>query len=113
MAKRKQVRQKSPTAKAKSIATSTTGPIDLNAKPSKKLEKRRSLAVSKAPSKAAGWFPAKTDLTLLYQRYTNGAPFDDHDKAFYFVIDVGGISKARQLIAHVEEVLAELEEFRE
>jgi hypothetical protein len=113
MAKRKQVRQKSSTAKAKTKAISTTGPNDLNAKPSKKSEKRGSLAVRKAPSKTAGWFPAKSELALLYQRYTNGAQFDDHDKAFYFVIDVGGISQARQLIAHVEEVLAELEEFRE
>ena len=113
MAKRKQVRQKFSPAKAKTKAISTSGPIDLNTKPSEKPEKRRPLAVSKAPSKTAGWFPAKSELALLYQRYINGAPFDDHDKAFYFVIDVGGISKARQLIAHVEEVLAELEEFRE
>ena len=45
-------------------------------------------------------------------RDTNGAAFDDHDKAFYFVLDVGGVSHARRLITHVEEVLAELEEFR-
>ena len=45
-------------------------------------------------------------------RYSAGSTFDDHDKAFYFVLDVGGLSRARQLIDHVEEVLLELEEFR-
>jgi hypothetical protein len=45
-------------------------------------------------------------------RYTSGTTFDDHDKAFYFVLDVGGLSRAKQLLAHVEEVLAELEEVR-
>jgi hypothetical protein len=56
--------------------------------------------------------PAKEELKLLYQRYTENSTFDDHDKAFYFVLDVGGLSRARQLLAHVEEVLAELEEFQ-
>jgi hypothetical protein len=73
-----------------------------------------------APAKAGAqpttalrrWLPTKAELSALYQRYTNGAAFDDHDKAFFFVLDVGGVSRARQLIAHVEEVLAELEEFR-
>jgi len=57
-------------------------------------------------------FPTRDELKSLYQRYSNGAAFDDHDKAFYFVLDVGGISRALQLIRHVEEVLAELEDFR-
>src|SRR5262245_43839658 len=56
-------------------------------------------------------FPTRDELKALYQRYTNGAAFDDHDKAFYFVLDVGGTSRAKQLIAHVEEVFAELEDF--
>jgi hypothetical protein len=54
--------------------------------------------------------PTREELKTLYNRYTGGAKFDDHDKAFYFVLDVGGISHAKQLVAHVEEVLAELEE---
>jgi hypothetical protein len=54
--------------------------------------------------------PTREELKTLYDRYTGGAKFDDHDKAFYFVLDVGGISRAKQLVAHVEEVLAELEE---
>jgi hypothetical protein len=56
--------------------------------------------------------PRPDELHSLYQRYTAGSSFDDHDKAFYFVLDVGGLSRAKQLVAHVEEVLAELEEFR-
>jgi hypothetical protein len=56
--------------------------------------------------------PTREELKTLYLRYTNGALFDDHDKAFYFVLDVGGTSRAKQLIAHVEEVLAELEDFQ-
>jgi hypothetical protein len=56
--------------------------------------------------------PTKEELTSLYKRYTGDAGFDEHDKAFYFVLDVGGISRARQLLAHVEEVLAEMEEFQ-
>jgi hypothetical protein len=56
--------------------------------------------------------PIGAELKTLYQRYTNGATFDDHDKAFYFVLDVGGLNRAKQLLAHVEEVLAELEEVR-
>jgi hypothetical protein len=55
--------------------------------------------------------PTGSELKSLYDRYTGGATFDDHDKAFYFALDVGGISRAKQLLAHVEEVLAELEEF--
>jgi hypothetical protein len=54
--------------------------------------------------------PTREELKTLYNRYTGGAKFDDHDKAFYFVLDVGGLSRAKQLVAHVEEVLAELEE---
>jgi hypothetical protein len=54
--------------------------------------------------------PTREELKTLYDRYTGGAKFDDHDKAFYFVLDVGGLSRAKQLLAHVEEVLAELEE---
>jgi hypothetical protein len=56
--------------------------------------------------------PLGEELQNLYARYSAGSTFDDHDKAFYFVLDVGGLSRARQLIDHVEEVLAELEEFR-
>jgi hypothetical protein len=66
-----------------------------------------------AESKAAGQprlLPIGDELKNLYDRYTGGAKFDDHDKAFYFALDVGGISRAKQLLAHVEEVLAELEE---
>ncbi len=55
--------------------------------------------------------PFGEELRNLYSRYTAGSAFDDHDKAFFFVLDVGGISRARQLILHVEEVLSELEEF--
>ncbi|MCC7085804.1 MAG: hypothetical protein IT427_12450 [Pirellulales bacterium] len=55
--------------------------------------------------------PTGDELKSLYDRYTSGTKFDDHDKAFYFVLDVGGLSRAKQLVAHVEEVLAELEEF--
>jgi hypothetical protein len=54
--------------------------------------------------------PTRDELNSLYQRYTNGATFDDHDKAFYFVLDVGGLNRAKQLLDHVSEVLAELEE---
>jgi hypothetical protein len=64
------------------------------------------------PSQASRLLPQGGELKSLYQRYTQGSQFDDHDKAFYFVLDVGGISRAKQLIAHVEEVLAELEEFQ-
>lgn len=66
-----------------------------------------------AEAKSAGpprLLPTREELKKLYDRYTGGAKFDDHDKAFYFVLDVGGISRAKQLVAHVEEVLAELEE---
>lgn len=66
----------------------------------------------KASNGALRLLPQKGDLKSLYQRYTQGSRFDDHDKAFYFVLDVGGLSRAKQLLAHVEEVLAELEEFR-
>jgi hypothetical protein len=62
--------------------------------------------------KVGRMLPAKDELKSLYLRYTDNAAFDDHDKAFYFVLDVGGVSRARQLLAHVEEVLAELEEFQ-
>lgn len=55
-------------------------------------------------------FPKLDELKTLYERYSQGAKFDDHDKAFYFVLDVGGLSRAKQLLTHVEEVLAELEE---
>lgn len=55
--------------------------------------------------------PTKSELKDLYCRYTEGSTADEHDKAFYFVLDVGGISRAKQLLAHVEEVLGELEEF--
>jgi hypothetical protein len=61
---------------------------------------------------SARLLPIGDELKILYQRYTNGAAFDDHDKAFYFVLDVGGLNRAKQLLAHVEEVLAELEEVR-
>jgi hypothetical protein len=57
------------------------------------------------------FLPLKDELKSLYLRYTDNATFDDHDKAFYFVLDVGGVSRAKQLLAHVEEVLAEMEEF--
>ncbi len=56
--------------------------------------------------------PLGEELQDLYARYSAGSRFDDHDKAFYFVLDVGGLSRARQLIDHVEEVLSEMEEFR-
>jgi hypothetical protein len=71
-------------------------------------------AVETAPLKpeTSRMLPTKGELKSLYLRYTDNAAFDDHDKAFYFVLDVGGVSRARQLLAHVEEVLAELEEFQ-
>ncbi len=56
--------------------------------------------------------PTTAELKTLYLRYTDGAAFDDHDKAFYFVLDVGGLNRAKQLLHHVGEVLAELEEVR-
>jgi len=56
--------------------------------------------------------PTKSELKSLYERYTENSTFDDHDKAFYFALDVGGISRAKQLLAHVEEVLAEMEELQ-
>jgi hypothetical protein len=65
-----------------------------------------------AKPEARRMLPTKGELKSLYLRYTDNAAFDDHDKAFYFVLDVGGVSRARQLLAHVEEVLAELEEFQ-
>ncbi len=61
---------------------------------------------------AARFLPVGAELKSLYARYYNCSQFDDHDKAFYFVLDVGGLSRARQLLTHVEEVLAELEEFQ-
>src|SRR5688572_23226191 len=64
-----------------------------------------------APEPPSRLMPGGGELKALYERYTNGARFDEHDKAFYFVLDVGGINRARQLIAHVEEVLSEMEEF--
>src|ERR1700676_1963466 len=41
-----------------------------------------------------GLLPTGEQLKELYVRYTSGAAFDDHDKAFYFVLDVGGVSQA-------------------
>jgi hypothetical protein len=61
---------------------------------------------------SARLLPDRQELQDLYARYTSGKTFDEHDKAFYFVLDVGGVSRARQLIDHVAEVLAELEEFQ-
>ncbi len=89
------------------------------AKPAAKAIKRPTAASSGSdesgvaadvPVKSLRLLPTGDELKTLYQRYTNGAAFDDHDKAFYFVLDVGGLSRAKQLLAHVEEVLAELEE---
>ena len=112
MTKRKTVRQKrtlvgsktKPTVKSKPDGQATVRADSAGKKPSEN--------VASATAKTIRWLPSKTELASLYQRYTNGAAFDDHDKAFYFVLDVGGVSHARQLIAHVEEVLSELEEFR-
>jgi hypothetical protein len=65
-----------------------------------------------SPVRPRRLLPIGEELKNLYARYAGGRAFDDHDKAFYFVLDVGGLSRARQLIQHVEEVLAELEEFQ-
>src|SRR4051812_2108944 len=56
-----------------------------------------------AKPKTARMLPTKDELKSLYSRYTENTTFDDHDKAFYFVLDVGGLGRARQLLAHVEE----------
>src|SRR4051794_264144 len=88
---------------------------------SKRAKKRPAPAESTAPygsvpaanesaEKVARLLPMGDELKSLYQRYTSGSAFDDHDKAFYFVLDVGGLNRAKQLLAHVEEVLSELEE---
>ncbi len=65
-----------------------------------------------SPAASRRLMPTIGELKSLYTRYTGGAEFDEHDKAFYFVLDVGGINRAQQLIRHVAEVLAELEEFQ-
>jgi hypothetical protein len=110
--KRKPVRRKQSPARSKGKTT-----IDPNQHPNGApravAPKIETPADSPRPSAHRRLLPSKTDLGALYQRYTKGAAFDDHDKAFYFVLDVGGVSRARQLLAHVEEVLTELEEFRE
>jgi hypothetical protein len=96
------------TAKAKSAGVQATA---VNGAP----EQHSSLPVSTEPAQAAAsparLLPIGEELKVLYARYSGEAAFDEHDKAFYFVLDVGGLSRARQLIQHVEEVLAELEEF--
>jgi hypothetical protein len=112
MSKRKTVRQKRPLAPSKAKLAAKTKPNEQLTARADSAGKKPSENVAPATAKTIRWLPSKTELTSLYQRYTNGAAFDDHDKAFYFVLDVGGVSHARQLIAHVEEVLAELEEFR-
>jgi hypothetical protein len=108
-------------AKPKTIRKQPARRITKTAKQSTPVNRSAAQLSEPAPAKegappTAGlrrWLPTKAELSALYQRYTNGAAFDEHDKAFYFVLDVGGVSRARQLIAHVEEVLTELEEFRE
>jgi hypothetical protein len=113
MSKRKTVRQKRPLAGPKTKPTAKSKPEGQATAPTDSAGKKPSETGAPATVKTIRWLPSKSELASLYQRYTNGAAFDDHDKAFYFVLDVGGVSHARQLIAHVEEVLAELEEFRE
>jgi hypothetical protein len=87
--------------------TNRTTPAAAAKKPS-----RRSGPKMKASNGAPRLLPKRDELKSLYERYTKGSQFDEHDKAFYFVLDVGGISRAKQLLAHVEEVLCELEEVR-
>lgn len=96
------------TAKAKSAGMQTAA---VNGAPQQ--PPLASVPTETAPTAAsrARLLPAGEELKALYLRYTGQANFDEHDKAFYFVLDVGGLSRARQLIQHVEEVLAELEEF--
>jgi hypothetical protein len=112
MAKRKSVRRKRSPSKPKAKAA-------VKAAANNRVAKQQGLAEIDSSNSAPNppepqrWLPSKSELATLYQRYTNGAQFDEHDKAFYFVLDIGGISRARQLIAHVEEVLLELEEYRE
>jgi hypothetical protein len=113
MSKRKTVRQKRSLAGSKTRLTGKAKPADQATARSNSAGKKPSEIVAPATAKTIRWLPSKSELASLYQRYTNGAAFDDHDKAFYFVLDVGGVSHARQLISHVEEVLMELEEFRE
>src|SRR3954469_6861884 len=90
--KRPQV-AKNPQAPAESAASNGSVPV-----------------TNQSAEKVARLLPTGDELKSLYQRYTSGSAFDDHDKAFYFVLDVGGLNRAKQLLAHVEEVLSELEE---
>ena len=105
-------RAKTTSAKTTSAKSAAAKPAASNGAPKRGVD---SLAGTATATKAAAplerMLPQPGELKALYLRYTNGAAFDPHDKAFYFVLDVGGISRARQLIQHVEEVLAELEEF--
>jgi len=88
--------------RAKSVASNGAATASITA---------ASIAAAPTAAAPARLLPTGEQLKQLYARYTGGAAFDDHDKAFYFVLDVGGVSRARQLIQHVAEVLAELEEF--
>ncbi len=101
---------------AKSLAKTNRSTISVAKSPRISAPRSRANGAAEATSgnpaeSKSRLIPTAGELKSLYERYTHGSRFDEHDKAFYFVLDVGGISRAKQLIAHVEEVLAELEEF--
>jgi hypothetical protein len=113
----KQNRKSPPSAKAASSQSPTPSNGALAHGKSSRPVKGKTATPPSADSKdrskpLSRMIPRPDELRSLYQRYTAGSSFDDHDKAFYFALDVGGVSRAKQLLAHVEEVLAELEEFR-
>ncbi len=96
------------TAKAKSAGVRA---VAVNGAPKQQSPVSESMQPAQAAASPTRLLPIGEELKTLYVRYSGHATFDEHDKAFYFVLDVGGLSRARQLIQHVEEVLAELEEF--